>query len=103
MAEVSIGRADLKPGASKCLSAAGKALSLANINGKYFCIDNACTHADGPMCEGEIGMSDDYSVTCPWHGSVFDYRDGKVMAGPATKPIRTYKVKERDGELFIEL
>ncbi len=103
MAEVSIGKADLSPGSSKCLTVNGKALSLANIKGKYYCIDNACTHAEGPMCEGEIGASDEYSVTCPWHGSVFDYRDGKVLNGPAREPIRTYKVTEKGGELFINL
>ncbi|HSB46883.1 MAG TPA: Rieske (2Fe-2S) protein [Candidatus Bilamarchaeum sp.] len=103
MAEISIGKADLKPGSSKCLSAADRQLSLANIKGKYYCIDNLCTHAEGPLCEGEIGTVDDYSVTCPWHGSVFDYRDGKVLNGPARKEVRAYKVTERDGELFIEI
>lgn len=103
MAEVSIGRADLKPGESRCVTANGKALSLANINGKYYCIDNACTHAEGPMCEGEIGVMDEYSVTCPWHGSVFDYRDGKVLNGPAREPLKSHKVSERGGELFVDL
>ncbi len=103
MAEVSIGKADLKPGASKLVTVGGKQLSVANINGKYYCIDNLCTHAGGPMNEGEIGLMDDYSVTCPWHGSVFDYRDGKVLNGPAREPLRSHKVKEKGGELFIDL
>lgn len=103
MAEISIGKADLKPGQSKCLAVEGRQLSLANINGKHYCIDNLCTHAEGPLCEGEVGIVHDYSVTCPWHGSVFDYRDGSVVGPPARKAVKAYKVTERGGELFIEM
>jgi len=49
-----------------------------------------CTHVGGPLDEGE---HEGPCVTCPWHGSVFDLRDGRVIHGPATSPIRAYETR----------
>jgi nitrite reductase/ring-hydroxylating ferredoxin subunit len=103
MAEVSIGKADLKPGGHRCIAVSGASLAVANVKGKYYCIDSVCTHAGGPLCEGEVGGKDGFSVTCPWHGSVFDYRSGKVLAGLAIDLVKSRRVKEKNGELFIEM
>jgi len=103
MAEVSLGKADLKDGEHRCAVAKGRKLALANIGGNFFCIDSACTHAGGPVCEGKIGEKSPSSVTCPWHGSIFDYKNGKVLKGPALDPLKSYKVKVKNGELFIDI
>lgn len=49
-----------------------------------------CAHLGGPLDEGEVT---DECVTCPWHGSTFDLRDGAVMTGPATHPQPAYDVR----------
>jgi nitrite reductase/ring-hydroxylating ferredoxin subunit len=43
------------------------------------------------------------TVQCPWHGSQFDTGTGQVAAGPAKKKIGVYQVREKNGELTIEL
>ena len=53
------------------------------------CDAERCTHAEGPLNEGDIEGS---QVTCPWHASVFDVRDGSVVVGPAADPLKTYTV-----------
>jgi nitrite reductase/ring-hydroxylating ferredoxin subunit len=103
MAGISIGKTDLKLGERKCLEVKGKKLALANIKGKYYCIDSTCPHAGGPLCEGKIGEKSESSVTCPWHGSVFDLKNGKVLNGPAIDGVKSYPVKVKSGELFIEI
>jgi len=101
MGEASIGKADLPPGKLRCASAGGKKLTLANVGGKYYCLQNECTHAGGPLCEGSIGK--DGGIVCPWHKSIFGAKDGHVLHGPAIDSAKTYKVTEKKGELFVSL
>ncbi|HEY6748557.1 MAG TPA: Rieske 2Fe-2S domain-containing protein [Mycobacteriales bacterium] len=53
-----------------------------------------CSHLSGPLSEGELsGSGDELCVTCPWHGSVFRVRDGKVQRGPTTYPQPVLQVR----------
>lgn len=72
---------------------------LANVNGKYYAIGNVCTHMGGPLAEGKL---EDYIVQCPWHGSRFDIRSGKVVRPPAMKPEPTYEVKVESNDVLIK-
>lgn len=49
-----------------------------------------CTHVGGPLDQGEV---DGTCVTCPWHGSQFDLRDGRVVHGPATSVLDAYETR----------
>ena len=46
-------------------------------------------------------MPDQGHFVCPCHGSVFAL-DGKVLGGPAPRPLDTLPSRVEDGELFIE-
>jgi nitrite reductase/ring-hydroxylating ferredoxin subunit len=41
-------------------------------------------------------------VQCPWHGSQFDVRTGRVVAGPAQEKIETYAIEVRGGEVYVQ-
>jgi nitrite reductase/ring-hydroxylating ferredoxin subunit len=62
--------------------------------------DDHCTHKGGSLADGVLICG---TVQCPWHGSQFDVRTGKVSAGPAGKAIGTYRVDEVDGEVDLTL
>src|SRR6185437_1320443 len=57
-----------------------------------------CTHKGGPLSDGAlVGCT----VQCPWHGSQFDIRSGRVVAGPAQEKIKVYETQIRGGEVYI--
>ena len=60
-----------------------------NVAGKFCATQAACTHQGGPLSEGKLEGS---TVTCPWHGAQFNVCNGAVLRGPATEPVKTYRV-----------
>lgn len=89
---------DVKESASLCVSANGKALALFRVDGNVYAVDNACPHAGGPLCEGPVKGD---VVTCPWHGSQFNVKTGKVMQGPAQVDVASYPVEIRGEDVYV--
>ena len=58
-----------------------------------------CTHRGGPLSDGALI---DCTIQCPWHGSQFDVRSGRVVAGPASEKIKTYETEIRAGEVYVK-
>jgi nitrite reductase/ring-hydroxylating ferredoxin subunit/uncharacterized membrane protein len=63
-----------------------------------FAFADLCTHRGGPLCDGALVGT---TVQCPWHGSQFDVRTGRVIAGPAQEPIKAYGVELRNGAVYL--
>ena len=72
-----------------------------NIAGKFFAIEDLCSHDNGPLEDGELENT--YEVTCPRHGARFDMRDGKVLSPPAAVDIPAYPVRVVDGQIEVGL
>lgn len=77
---------------------AGVPVVLVKLGGKYAAIAATCTHAGGPLDEGELQGD---VVQCPWHGSRFRMTDGKALTGPATFSQPRYEVQVRDGMIYL--
>jgi nitrite reductase/ring-hydroxylating ferredoxin subunit len=76
-------------------------IAVANVNGKYYAVQNHCGHQGGPLGEG--GMEGNV-VTCPWHGARWDVTNGKLVEFPLDlEPIRSYAVIVEGDSLFIDL
>ncbi len=71
-----------------------RSIALANYDGRFYAIDNVCTHDGGPLGEGTLWEN---QVECPRHGARFDIETGRVVVLPAVRPVRTYPVQV-DGE-----
>jgi glycine betaine catabolism B len=89
---------DVPPKNMKTVEVNGEKICLANIEGKYYAIGNVCTHMGGPLAEGKL---EGYEIQCPWHGSKFDIRNGKVTRPPAQRQEPTYEVKVEGGGILI--
>lgn len=78
----------------------GRRIVLARLDTGHVAFDDRCTHRGGSLAGGALVNG---IVQCPWHGSQFDARTGKVVQGPAEEDIRTYPVEEVDGEVRVRL
>jgi nitrite reductase/ring-hydroxylating ferredoxin subunit/uncharacterized membrane protein len=70
-----------------------------DVEGVY-AIGAVCSHAGGPLEEGTF---DGHCVECPWHQSVFDLRDGRVVHGPATIGQPSYQARVHNGQVEVRL
>ncbi len=90
---------DLPAGSAKAVEINGKQIALFNIEGKYYAIDDTCTHVGGSLSEGSV---DGNEVTCPLHGATFDITNGKVTGEPAEDDIKGYHVIVECEDIKIE-
>jgi nitrite reductase/ring-hydroxylating ferredoxin subunit len=91
---------NIPPSQMKEVEVNGEKICLANVEGKYYAIGNVCTHLGGPIAQGKL---EGYEVQCPWHGSRFDIRTGKVVRPPAMRSEPTYEIKiEEDDNILLK-
>jgi 3-phenylpropionate/trans-cinnamate dioxygenase ferredoxin component len=84
-----------EPGKAIRVTVDGTDVAVFNVGGHLFGVDAKCTHVGGPIDKGPVAGT---TVTCPWHGSQFDLRTGAVVRGPASRPLKSYRVRvEADG------
>lgn len=93
---------EFEPDSTRVVYLDGKQIALFNIDGNLYALSNRCTHARGPLSEGEIEVSHDAcTVTCPWHYAKFDLASGQVIDGVASAPVEAYQVEVRDGIIWV--
>lgn len=104
--------ADIEPGTMRDFEVENHRLLVANVGGEYFVTDAHCAHLGGPLWQGVL---EGHVVTCPWHGSQYDVRDGSCLRWTHWKgavltvaelarhprPIRSYESRVEDGTLFV--
>jgi len=90
---------DLAPGERLWLEFEEETVVLFNINGRFYCIADVCTHDGGPLEDGEL---EGYEVACPRHGARFDVRTGAALCLPAVTPVPTFEVKVEGDDIYIE-
>ena len=89
---------ELSDGQARKVEVEGRAILLYRDGPRVFAMENACTHAGGPLDEGEMA---DGVVTCPWHGSQFRLTDGAVCRGPATFPQLRLQARVTKGTIEV--
>ncbi len=73
-------------------------IAVANLNGRFYALDNTCLHRGGPLGQGELEAN---VVTCPWHGWQYDVSTGKTLVNPAVG-VQTFPVELRGEEIFVD-
>ncbi len=94
--------ADLAPGRRRVIVANNRQVVVVNAAGDFYGISNRCSHARGPLGEGELNIDGDRcTLACPWHHAIFDLTTGAVVEGIASAPVETYPIEIRDGVIHI--
>lgn len=77
----------------------GTPVAVFRVGESLYALDARCTHVGGPLDQGPVHEA---QVTCPWHGSVFDLRNGSVVRGPASRPVGSYRARFDGDTLVLE-
>jgi 3-phenylpropionate/trans-cinnamate dioxygenase ferredoxin subunit len=73
-------------------------VAVSRLDGKAYATSNYCSHLDCLLSSGKLVQD---GIGCSCHGSAFDLETGEPLCPPATEPIKTYPVQEREGEIFV--
>jgi nitrite reductase/ring-hydroxylating ferredoxin subunit len=91
--------------------------AVGNVEGEYFAVTRRCRHLFADLGNGHIAK--DGCLVCPWHGSKYDVKTGRMVRGPQgffrkipgldpfyialtrVLPLGRGRVTERDGTLFV--
>jgi nitrite reductase/ring-hydroxylating ferredoxin subunit len=81
----------------------GKEIMIANPDGKFYALNDRCSHTNAPLSMGNIQGN---IVTCPMHGARFDVMTGKKVSDPKfpsfeteSLPVNLQKYMEYAGNL----
>ncbi len=78
----------------------GLPIALANVDDAIYAFSDSCRHEGGPLSSGVL-IGD--TVTCPWHGWIYNVRTGKSIVPPVGLRIATYPVHIRQGVVYVEI
>lgn len=96
---VTVARVDeLVPGTRRLVDVDGSQLVVFNLDGKYYAIEDVCTHDGGQLTGGEVEGD---QIICPRHGARFCIRTGAALTAPAYEPTATFPVRIENGEIQV--
>ena len=90
---------DIPPGERKRTEVNGKRITLFNIDGEYYAINDTCPHkGTTPLIRGTL---DGVGIKCPSHGYRFDLKTGECNITPKFNAI-IYPVKVEGGNILLD-
>jgi nitrite reductase/ring-hydroxylating ferredoxin subunit len=105
---VEVAKLDEVPaGKMKHIELNGKEIMIVNLDGKFYALNDRCSHTNAPLSMGHI---QDSILTCPMHGARFDITTGKKVSDPKmpsfnidSLPVNMQKYMEYVGQLLSRI
>jgi nitrite reductase/ring-hydroxylating ferredoxin subunit len=98
---------DVPVGRMKHIEFNGKEIMIVNLDGKFYALNDRCSHTNAPLSMGHIQGN---IVTCPMHGARFDITTGKKVSDPKmpsfnidSLPANMQKYMEYAGQLLSRI
>ncbi|AYB30655.1 Rieske (2Fe-2S) protein [Chryseolinea soli] len=93
-----IAREQLKEDKPRLLVVNGRRICLARHGGKFFAVQDACTHNGESLSKGQVNYLGE--IVCPWHNYRFALDNGKACDS-SCRDLATYPLKWDEGGFFI--
>ncbi|HYX56301.1 MAG TPA: Rieske 2Fe-2S domain-containing protein [Nitrososphaeraceae archaeon] len=75
---------EIANGQMKHVEVKGKEILNANIDGKFYALNDRCSHMNALLSMGNL--ANDNIITCPFHGARFDITTGMKVKEPVLTP-----------------
>ena len=96
---IKVAKADeVPPGQVIEVQSGDRTFALCNVDGKFYCVDNLCPHAGGPLGQGTLQGE---MLVCPWHSWEFSCVTG-VNAEDEDLTVDQFKVLVEANDVFID-
>ena len=96
---ITVARVDqLVAGTRQIVDIDGSQIVVFNLEGKYYAIEDVCTHDGGQLTGGEVEGD---QIICPRHGARFCIRTGAALTAPAYEPTATFPVRIEKDEIQV--
>ena len=101
---VTVGTVDELPDGERIVAEIGDLfVAVFRVDGRYYAVEDICTHDNGPLAEGEIvGDRDNPSIECPRHGATFNLSTGKPTL-PAVFPVARFAVRVEGDAVQVDI
>ena len=81
---------EIAPDTAKTVEVNGRSILICHSNGRFFAVENLCSHAEEPLACGRLKRG---WISCPAHGARFDLETGEPLNPPATEPLKTFALR----------
>jgi len=93
-----IGDSDLAEDTPTQADVNGLPVVLARHQGAVYALADICPHLGCSLAQGTL---DGDAIVCGCHGSTFALSDGRVLKGPSTYPVTSYKTTKYNGSIRV--
>ncbi|WP_263770423.1 non-heme iron oxygenase ferredoxin subunit [Propionivibrio soli] len=90
--------ASFRLGTCRTVDLAGTQVAVANVNGRFYAIEDMCSHDAEELSSGEI---DGDQIICPRHQARFSLVTGEALTPPAYEPVATFPVRVVEGRVQV--
>ena len=89
---------DVPPGQMIWVAVERERIVLANVDGAFYALRDACGHKNAPLSRGRL---DGHLIECPLHFATFDVRTGKLVDGPVSAGVPVYEVRVEGDTVYL--
>ena len=89
----------LLPGALTWVAIDRERVLIANVDGAYFALQDACGHRQAPLSKGTLKG---HVLECPLHFAQYDVRTGHLLSGPVSADVPTYPVQVEGDIVYVK-